>query len=208
MGSPPLQMLLDENWESDIDLYVMDSSHENNKLHLNDLIDELDKFRDDSFVDLSNITSFYTNIYGETVSRFEVNMLSKMGSYLRYSHYRLIQEGSLGGYEYNVDDIRKVDTYTYRCQKEYHCSKRGTCSGCQLIQIIHIDHQKHFTFKSMAESFDLDFCKIIFDGKLFEVLYPDAILKRTSIQKGKDWVCSEFYDQRKKKYQKRGFTVN
>jgi len=215
MGSAPLQMLLGENWrDSDIDLWVMDKSKDDLKLDshtLRDLVNQIkaNECFTDNKVELEDLKPYFKYLPGCGYrSQFDINYYSEMGCYLRnnINYLRHNHIDNLSRYNSSVD-ILKVHYYSYHGNDNEDCTQNKECKGCTPVQIIQIDPNKHSSFKSMADSFDFDFCKVIFDGEKFEVLKPEAILKKESYQQKKKWCDEKRYEMRVKKYTERGFSI-
>ena len=74
------------------------------------------------------------------------------------------------------------------------------------IQIMHINPNLHTDLTKFIDQYDLDFCKVIFDGTSLNVMYPKSVTIRTSkYNRITDWNGRRQY--RTDKYTKRGFKV-
>ena len=82
----------------------------------------------------------------------------------------------------------------------------GKKSDPIILQIMHINSLIHHNLTNFIDQYDLDFCKVIFDGFKLNVMYPDSVKTRTSVyNRITDWNGRKEY--RTQKYIKRGFKV-
>lgn len=194
------------------------------------LMDSNSKFDegDDVVVSLSNMKKFFKlidHITSDTyspyiyITQYDINDYSEMGCLMKNRlYYKLIQDSNnICKYDRNVD-ISKVHTYRYQGECKLECplqnsdkntnstdSNAKECPKCTHIQIIHINPDKHSDIKSFIDSFDLDFCKVLFDGEKFDIMYPESIKTKSSVQKS--WTQKQILSDRAKKYKARGFNI-
>ena len=194
-GSILLQVMLGEEWESDIDLYVFSKEIKDKSIPasiLSKIILNTEKLEE--LYENKSISKFFTKIDGKIYSKYDVDKESKFIYSLRSDtdlYPGLTTEDKI----YNTDSILRVGNYRY-----VHAKKETN------IQIIHIDKKNFSNIADFVEEFDLDFCKIIFDGEKFTMLYPDSVINCTSkYNKTSDW--QDRKDMRIEHYKKRGFTI-
>lgn len=74
------------------------------------------------------------------------------------------------------------------------------------VQIMNISPVVHSNLTKFIDLYDLDFCKVIFDGSKLNIMYPESIKTRTSVYNCiTDWNGRK--DYRTQKYIKRGFKI-
>jgi len=224
-GSFPLQVLLDEQWcgkntgekVGDIDILVM-GVKEDVKL-INPMVLQtklMNLIFDCDFTNTKNLSESITkkdvvdkfgdcfgHIEDVVTTKYNINNFSKFGCCLKFvnkvGQYSGIGEvGDVEAKYENLDILRIVELF-------YSENNNNNSENKTKIQIIHINPDKYPTIKSFVKEFDLDFCKIMFDGETFNIFYPDAILEKKSIYRNPEKYKNK--DIRIKKYQDRGFTI-
>jgi len=84
-----------------------------------------------------------------------------------------------------------------------------------VIQIMSINPLEFTSLKDFIDLYDLDFCKVMFDGDTIEVMYPESIKTKSSEYGRKDRSKTleeknRWYDRKKmriSKYKGRGFNI-
>ncbi len=234
-GSGPLQFLMGEEWDYDMDIYIMWYKNEKMKVDVGDVfsaltghpayttsdnctvsLDYLKKskllknvFRTIKVDDKRSITvcSTIANHYGEFCCLLKYGLTDRKywgeQNSSCYTESAIVQIG-----EYFYYDSSKLCT---KCKTNFrvnNCCENGCYDeNKKPIQIIHINSEKYKDVRSFVQNFDLDFCKVTFDGEKFEILNPESLLTKTSIYHKHPEYTKEVMEIRKKKYEDRGFTI-
>jgi len=116
--------------------------------------------------------------------------------------------------------LKEVSTYQYQTSDIIRVTEWavGDEKNPLIVQIMSINPFEYDDLKKFIDLYDLDFCKVIFDGDKVEVMYPYSVRTKISIYNrlysGDNHVDIERklrWNNRKKtrtlKYEKRGFTI-
>lgn len=231
-GSFPLQIMLNEEWkDSDIDIYILEGAEpikkelvddrvgrlRNENVYLRNMVVEGKAIDWDKVVEDPVGKTIFTKVGDVAVLRTSVATYTKFGCLLKYGLKKRVYWGMTNGNHYNTSLITDIGEYSYTsgqmCDK---CTKYTHFTGCKekchekckntKIQIIHLNPKLNSSIKEFVSKFDLDFCKVMFDGEKFTVLEPQSVKTRTSkYNKIEDWHHQK--DKRVAKYTKRGFTI-
>ena len=120
------------------------------------------------------VDSYVADLYGEFCCLLKYGLKERM--------YWGFRGSDLDNYDEDIEIVRVSEYFNYKpseicddCKKVYNVSKscKNKCynKDKKPIQIVYINPEKHETVRSFVKTFDLDFCKIIFDGEKF-VPYP------------------------------------
>ena len=245
-GGDVLRFLMGEDWDSDIDIYVMDASEKksvklnneaiflaiagNTRYILSDDINAKPVINVSELITSKAFNNLFKNIKIDDnrsiiVRSDVVNLYGEFACLLRYSQKERTywgHNGSLMNCYDNDSDIIRVSEYHYYkysdlcsdCKSESNdCVSLKMCeNSCynptkKPIQIISLDPKKHNSIKDYVKTFDLDFCKVMFDGEKFEILHPESLLNKSSVYHSKKYYTDEITKMRKKKYTNRGFKI-
>lgn len=162
--------------------------------------------------------TIFTKVGDVAVLHTSVATYTKFGCLLKYGLKKRVYWGTTSSNHYNTSLITDIGEYSYtsvqpceKCTKYTHfiggCKQKcyEKCKNTK-IQIIHLNPDMNSSIKEFVGKFDLDFCKVMFDGEKFTVLEPQSVVTRTSkYNKIEDWHHQK--DKRVAKYTKRGFTI-
>ena len=121
-----------------------------------------------------------------------------------YNKYDTSLITSIGNFQYSsIKPCQSCAKYTVQVYCKNECAKKHKNIT---IQIIKLNPKLNKSIKEFVGKFDLDFCKVMFDGEDFTILEPKSLLTRTSTyNKILDWHIQK--NKRVAKYIKRGFTI-
>lgn len=98
-------------------------------------------------------------------------------------------------YTYETQDILRIDNWV--CTKNDRDIK---------VQLIYLNNSKYGSIEQFVDRFDLDFCKIVFDGHTLKAMKPESVKNKTSrYNRVSDWRNKR--KERIAKYTTRGFKV-
>ena len=191
-GSFPLQVLLEEDWkDSDIDLYLISKDVKEEMISNFKIASILSNNNLEIILDNKIIKKLFVKIEGKRFTKHGVIHASEFIYALGNDLHGFTSETK----HYTAGDILRVGNY-------YDSSVDKKMN----IQIIHLDPKKCSSVKSFVEKFDLDFCKVMFDGEKFTILHPESVINRISkYNKEDDW--QDRKDKRVAHYRARGFTI-
>ncbi len=235
-GSAVTQMLTGDSLkESDLDIFVLSKGHKQEPQYIiENIFDFLSKgTKDRDFVPLNLFKenfeklpdskiwkSMFTKIDNKMYLTKAINYYSTVGCILHstknyHSYYEKTKY-------YDNYPIVKVNSYVYTiggickmCKKKSIGSQfKGKhimdCVKCSpkstKIQIIQIDPEEYSSIPEFIKTVDFDFCKGLFDGKTFilsDEVIKSIITKRCKYVETYNPVLNE---QRRLKYEKRGYT--